>query len=532
MLARLGRLLLLLSTTAVCACLCAGLGVSTAAPAAAQPPQGQTWWMAQTDDLVFVSQVPEERLRPLVLHLQALLRLVDRTTTLAPRTPVPVYVFVFRDEGTQLPYRHRYEGEPALLSGAFYPGPHADFVTVSAEQGFTTVGHELLHALLHSQMPGAPLWLEEGLAELYGSVALLDAKGDCGGLRACDPATLRAELGRPVAAHVGVLRDLQPQIDVAGLAALDPDSPEYHEFESQQTYYARVWALAHYLAFGPETRRREAWDLASRGRAPLRRETVARAFGLTPAQLDAEVLHHVLHPLERKDDDPPLPTWLPRQVDVSGPAPRLSLRKLPYDELVTLLGELLVIEGRPLDAQDHFRLALRVNPKNARAAAGVGLAAERSNDWSRARALYGDALRAAPDDPLLGFRYALSLMVFGKATHATKLAEARHHLTKSTTGLPRLAPAWAALLDAHEYSGEAGDPDLVYARLRAADPQVALGLLLHYVRHSRGTSAEELIRRVLATDDEGVQRQARQALARLDWLRLGKVPDEDLLQLE
>lgn len=506
------------------------LSVLSASPAAGQPPQSQPWWLAQSGDLVFVSQVPENDLRPLVLHLDALLRLVERTMTLVPRTPVPVYVFVFRDEGTQLPYRHRYDGEPALLSGAFYPGPHADFLTVSAEQGLTTAGHEVMHALIHSQLPGAPLWLEEGLAELYGAVALLDAKGDCAGHRPCDPATLRAELGRPVASHVGVLRDLGRNFDVAGLAALDPDSPDYHDFSTQQTYYARVWAFAHFLTFGPELRRRQAWDLVARGGNATTRQTVARSFDLTPDALDAEVWHHVFHPLVRREDEPPMPTWVPRQVDVRGGPDRLSVRRLPYDELVTLLGELLVVEGRTLDARDHFRLALQQNPRNARALAGTGLAAERSNDWSRARAIYGDGVRAAPDDPLLAFRYAQSLLVFGKATHPSRLAEARHHLTKATAAQPSLAPAWAALLDAHELSGEAGDADLVFARLRAADPGVALRLLLHYVRNGRGQSAQELIRRVIATDGEAEQAVARRALEKLDWLRLGEVPEVDLLR--
>lgn len=524
----------LLARKVLCCFVVAMLGAAGfgAAPASAQPPQSQPWWLAQSGDLVFISQVPESRLRPLVLHLEALRRLVERTTTLMVRTPVPVYVYVFRDEGTQLPYRHRYDGEPALLSGAFYPGPHADFLTVAADQGLTTAGHEVLHSLLHSQLPGAPLWLEEGLAELYGAVALLDAKGDCGRKRPCDSATLRAELGRPVAAHVGVLRDMGSFIDIAGLAALDPESPEYHDFSSQQTYYARVWAFAHYLMFGPELRRRQAWELVAKGGASMTRQSVAQAFGLTPEELDAEVLHHVMHPLVRKKDDPPMPTWLPGEVDVHGPEIRLAVRRLPYDKLVTLLGELLAVEGRPLDAQDYFNLALRLNPKNSRALGGAGLTAERSNDWSRARAAYGDALRAAPDDPLLAFRYAVSLLVFGKATHPSKLAEARHHLTKATAARPRLAPVWAALLDAHELSGEAGDPDLVYARLRAADPGVALGLLLHYVRHGRGTSAEELIRRVISTDGPAEQTAARRAVDRLDWLRLGKVPETDLLQTD
>ena len=261
-------------------------------------------------------------------------------------------------------------------------------------------------------------------------------------------------------------------------------------------------------------------------------ETVARIFDLSPEGLDAEVRHHLFHPLVRREDDPPMPTWIPREVDVAREVRGLTIRKLPYDELVTLLGELLVVEGRPLDAQDHFRLALRKNPENARALAGAGLAAERSNDWSRARAIYGDGVRAAPDDPLLAFRYAQSLLVFGKATHPSKLAEARHHLTKATAAQPRMAPAWAALLDAHELSGEAGDADLVYARLRAADPGVALRLLLHYVRHGRGQSAQELIRRVIATDGEAEQAAARRAVEKLDWLHLGEVPETDLLRLK
>ena len=62
-----------------------------------------------------------------------------------------------------------------------------------------------------------------------------------------------------------------------------------------------------------------------------------------------------------------------------------------------------------------------------------------------------------------------------------------------------------------------------------ADPAVALRLLLHYVRNGRGQSAQELIRRVIAPDGEAEQAAARRVVEKLDWLRLGEVPEADLL---
>lgn len=513
--------------------------VTGPAPAAAQPPESQVWTLYETDEFVFVSQVSETEIQRIAQYLSVLQQVLAEATTLIPTTPSRVTFFVFRDEGTQLPYRHNYEGEPALLSGAFYPGRHSDFVTLSArqpEQMLETAAHEYLHALLNSQMPGAPLWLEEGLAELFAGLSLTDADGDCGLRRLCRGAQAQADLGRPVPNHWTILQQLlvpvddetpAPGLGLSELVNLDLDSPEYHDFSGQQSFYARAWAVVHYLALGSAERRRQAYELVTSSRIGAAPRTFETIFGAGPEVLEAEIASYL--GLAERAEGSPIATS--RLFDVDGGVPRLSSRRLPHDELVTRLGELLVVEGRTRDALDHFDLARQVNPKNVRAMAGAGFAAEEERDLSRARALYDAALEQAPDDPLLALRYASTLLVFGRATSAPKLAEARHHLTKATTFEPRLASAWALLLDAHEYSGQAGDADTVFVRLRAADPSVAVGLLLYYVRSGRGQSARRLIDRVLATDGEAVREAAELAVERLHWLQNGRRLEQDLIKL-
>lgn len=429
--------------------LCAGLLATP--PAAAQPPASQEWHLVEAGDLVFVSQVPPAEVEPVAAALGALRRVVGETTTLVPRGPVPVRFYVFRDEGSQRPYHHDFEGEPALLSGAFYPGPHADFVTLSArrqDQSVVTAGHEYLHTVLHTQLPGAPLWLEEGLAEFFGQ------------LRYAEGPTIEgtvAVLGLPVTDHLRTLDDLgwtredmrpdretrtegTESLDLAGLLLLGSDSPDYHDFDAQRSFYARSWLLVHRLVLGSVGRRLEAWDfVAARGRGLTLSRAYESSFGLDPAAFVDELRSHSAS----------LPY---RSFDVTGSAPTVSTRRLGRGELLVYLGELLATAGRSEDAALHFRLAFeaaaegedpRKDPKPSvasRAVAGLGYVHEIERDWSRARAQYARAVELTPDDPLAAFRYGASLLVLGRATSAARLAEARHLLRKATMLDPALPP--------------------------------------------------------------------------------------------
>ena len=120
-----------------------------------------------------------------------------------------------------------------------------------------------------------PVWLNEGLAEYYGSYTLVD-RGRA------------ATLGRPRAEHILLLRERY--LPIGELLTVDQSSPMYNEGARRSIFYAESWAATHYLM---TTRPNGAAginsyvNLAAEGRAPA--EAFYNAFGATPEEFDKEM---------------------------------------------------------------------------------------------------------------------------------------------------------------------------------------------------------------------------------------------------
>ena len=90
---------------------------------------------------------------------------------------------------------------------------------------------------LKDNVPGAPLWLNEGLAELYGSMQFSGGE---------------AVLGAPLTHYIRLLR----QTGVAALSTLfsiGTSSPHYNEQDKSGIFYGQSWALVHYLMLVAKT---------------------------------------------------------------------------------------------------------------------------------------------------------------------------------------------------------------------------------------------------------------------------------------
>ncbi len=98
--------------------------------------------------------------------------------------------------------------------------------------------HEFTHTLLRPFGDRVPLWLNEGLAELFST---LQATGN------------RINVGTP---QEGRLRSLQSVrwIPLRTLLAVGPETREYKEGDPAQAFYAESWALVHMLDLDPRYR--------------------------------------------------------------------------------------------------------------------------------------------------------------------------------------------------------------------------------------------------------------------------------------
>lgn len=539
--------------------------------ALALPLDREVWHQLESENFVLVTGVDLEQSRALLDQLEGLRSALERHTRLAVASPVPVRIYVFPNDRAFQPYKHLYHGAPAAMSGAYYPSAHLDVITLHGalrSEARLTVLHEYVHVVLRNNLPGLPLWLEEGLAELFSTFEPAREVAPNGG-----------RIGRAVPWHVRALAkaaDL-PLVELLGVA---PGSHRYQRFEDQSLFYARAWELSHFLLLGDRERRGRALRYLALGARGVDPEAAfVRAFDTTPEELERELVAH----RRRGFASQPLPaTATGPGATASASRQPIAVLELSHGALLARLGDLLLAQGdREDDARFHFEQALeralrppssgrgaspgalRVGPGErvgepgpsfaapdlqaaSAALVGSGAVAERAGDLARARAFYRRAWSTNQQDARAHHRYGASLLWLGRAASAEKLAEARFHLETSLEIEPTFAPAWDALWQLERLAGPAGSspresrsgrvplPSAFYAD--GAPPEDALlALALLYARQGRGAELDRLLDEVEALAQ--TPRSARLSTAIDDlrahrqWrARSGPVPDHDLFR--
>ncbi len=148
---------------------------------------------------------------------------------------VRVRIIAFKSEKEYKPYRFNEGGFAYYLRSR-----KADFIVmqdIGAEHR-QAVMHEYTHLIAEHQNLKLPVWLNEGLADLYSS---LEPKGN------------QALVGRALPGR-GALLAQERWMDLNLLFSTGQDSPYYNEKDKMSIFYAESWALTHMLAFGEEYR--------------------------------------------------------------------------------------------------------------------------------------------------------------------------------------------------------------------------------------------------------------------------------------
>src|ERR1041384_725549 len=132
------------------------------------------WRSVRTNHLFVIGNADAENLRRVAVWLEffhaAFAHLVSRNVI---DSSVPTTVIVFRDDASFTPFKPVYNGRPASVSGFFLPGDDVNYIVFSLDprgDPYGTAFHEYVHLHVKDNIPNAPLWLNEGLAELYESL--------------------------------------------------------------------------------------------------------------------------------------------------------------------------------------------------------------------------------------------------------------------------------------------------------------------------------------------------------------------------
>lgn len=78
----------------------------------------------------------------------------------------PLPILLFPDAGSYQAYCEKNSGAPCISRFGFFE-PAAYRLVMNLGPGIGTLSHELVHPILEQDFPGAPTWLNEGIASLY-----------------------------------------------------------------------------------------------------------------------------------------------------------------------------------------------------------------------------------------------------------------------------------------------------------------------------------------------------------------------------
>ena len=159
------------------------------------------------------------------------------------------------------PFLPLYQGKPANLTAFFSRGSDQNLIVLnlagSGDGSLRIIFHEYTHLLLRHNQPYWPLWLSEGMAEIY---ATFEVNGGS-----------RARIGDPIEHHLDLLAQ-RPLLPLRELFAVARESPEYNERERQGIFYAESWLLTHYLMLSGnparQARFRQLTPLLRQGQPP------------------------------------------------------------------------------------------------------------------------------------------------------------------------------------------------------------------------------------------------------------------------
>lgn len=468
------------------------------------PPEKEKWVKLTSGEFRIFSNASERETQEIATNLLRMREAVGKITQLKVRSPLPMYVFVFKNERSFAPYRDAiFQRRNANVTGGFLSSRNANFVILQADSApgvDHVVYHELTHYFVENTLAGLPLWFKEGIAEYYSTFSV---SGD------------KVSIGKAVPEHVVWLRDGNV-MPLADLFAVDSRSPDYSEGRRQGVFYAESWALFHYLVVGNEQRRPQLPVFLSLIRAgKSNEEAFTTAFKTTYADLERELRTYVRRPtmgyVSYSLAELPIPA-------IS--SPQLAAR----DEVLYALGNLLAHSNAATtgDGAVFLEESVRVNPKNAEAHAALGFIHELRNDRASATAEYEKAVALNSSDAEVYVAYGATILERADENRrGPEIARARGLFERAVQLDASSSRGYAGIGATYVISEEEATPGIAALEkslsLAASQEDVAFNLIQLYARVGRRADAQRVFDSILARSGDPEQvRQGREAVLLAD----------------
>lgn len=486
-------------------------GAAQAKPRLLTAPQARdTWRSVRTNNMFVIGNADPEKLRQVAAWLEffhrSFARLISRNVI---DSSVPTTVIVFRDEASFRPFKPIYQGRVANVAGFFIPGNDVNYIAFSLDAGdrdsFGTAFHEYVHLHLKDNIPGAPLWLNEGLAELYGSIQF--SGND-------------ALLGAPLYPYIQLLRG-EGLLPLQTLFSINTNSPHYNEDDKSGIFYGQSWALVHYLMLGDSGRQEQFRRFLQQvGRGDDAAKAIENSFGVSVATLEEELRSYV-----RRGN---LTAQRIASIDPQTYSSYLAMQRsaLSEGEANYYLGDLLQHSGRDNDAERYLKQAVALDPGFTQSYASLGVLYVHQRRYAEAKK-YLQKATSSPQNALVHYLHAYVLSrdnvsADGRVSgySAENAALMREQLLRAIKLDPNYAPAPYLLALVNLVRNERLDEAVEMAQKarQLAPSKTAYALLLAqiYMQRSEQAAARQILEPLTRDSDQAVKSEAQELLQSLN----------------
>ena len=394
----------------------------------AVPTQAKDKWInLTTKNFNIISNADEGETRKLARKLEQFHYVFSKLFNLPPVRPIPTTVMVFKSDGSFKPFKPLYNGKPSNAAGYFQPGQYENLIALdisaNEQRPMSIIYHEYTHLLTSITPREWPLWLKEGLAELYSSFDVKDNK---------------VILGAPIDHHVFLLRE-KKFIPLQTLLSVHHESSIYNERDKQSIFYAESWALCHYFAFGDKMARRpQLIDFINKFNQGIEvNQAFTQAFKSDMAAVEKQLRAYV------GNNGYTINVYTLASTDGET---EMSVKPVSDAEAQFYLGNLLARTNRLDEGEALFKQAIALDPEMPRSYEGLGFVATTRNRMDEAMEQFKQAATRGSKNHLAHYYYAEALQRQAIGPLTPRLAQQiADELKTSIKLMPGFAHAYYAL---------------------------------------------------------------------------------------
>jgi len=328
------------------------------ARAAAEP----AWVHLHSPDFEVFSSASPAATRETLRHFEFVRGFFEQALGPPPAGRQPVYLVVF---GSMQEYARYRPMEWAAAS--YHQARERDIVVVGdpSEDSFPTAVHEYFHLWAHRQNLRLPLWLNEGLAQLYS--------------------TLRPTLGGQVAGEVpaGFARQVARYGWIPLRSVVSASQyPRTGNDPEVTGFYLESWALAHMVELSPDYRGRAPRLLPAIQAGMSSEDALTKIYGKPLSEIEAD-LQAYLQVIEGRSETYRVKLPKPPKPEAIEPAPEFDRR--------LILIQLVASRNPAGEVRKELEALAALDPKRPEPHAELGVLAASRGDAATARAEYRNA---------------------------------------------------------------------------------------------------------------------------------------------